>query len=277
MKKNWIVTIVLIIAIFLTACAPSAAPKVIDPVSLGFTAELNYVAIIALEKGYFTEEGLDVTVTEYSSGSKARDGLLNGEVDFSIIGISPLVFTSFDRSDFSIFGSVSTHYDLYKIVARKNSGIQDPADLKGKPIGVSEASSFHYFLHNFALEYGYSENDVELVFTAIADQPTALANEDVDAISTREPYISEAISLLGDNYVIFSQPNLPANTLNLVAMDTFIQEKPQVVEKVLRAMIKAEEFAVKTLLSQSQLWRQNWGLAKKNFRLNGATRHLVFP
>jgi NitT/TauT family transport system substrate-binding protein len=244
MKNFRIVPIILTVAIVLAACSP-AATEVTEPVSLGFTAELNYLAIIALEKGYFTEEGLDVTVTEYSSGSQARNGLLDGEVDFSVIGISPLVFTSFDRSDFRIFGSVSTHYDLYKIVARKDSGIQDPSDLKGKRIGFSEASSFHYFFHNFAIEHGYSENEVELVFAGASDQPAALANGDVDAISTREPYISEATSSLGNNYVIFSAPNLPSNTLNLVAMDTFIQEKPQVIEKILRAMIKAEDFAEK--------------------------------
>jgi len=266
MKNFRIVTILLTIAIVLAACAP-AAPKVIDPVSLGFTTELNYVAIIALEKGYFTEEGLEVTITEYSSGTKARDGLFNGEVDFSVIGISPLVFASFDRSDFKVFGSVSTHYDLYKIVARKDSGIQNPSDLRGKRIGVSEASSFHYFLHNFALEYGYSENDAELVFSAAADQPAALAHGDTDAISTREPYISEAISLLGDNYVVFSEPNLPANTLNLVAMDAFIQEKPQVIEKVLRAMLKAEAFANEHPAEAITIVASKLGISEKELQL----------
>ena len=232
-----------IFAMVIAGCAPKSNSDVKEPVSLGFAPSLNYLAITALEQGYFADEGLEVTVTEYSTGTKALNGLFDGEVDVSVVGTGPLVTASFDRSDFKIFSSVSTHYDLYRIVARKDSGIQTPSGLKGKRVGTSQGSSFHYFLHNFTLENGFSEDDVELVFSGAADQPAALANGDVDAISTREPYISEAISLLGENYIIFSEPGLPSNTLNLIAMDTYLQEKPQVAEKMLRALLRAEEFA----------------------------------
>jgi len=246
-KMNKLSIVLSVFALILMSCAPNAnlaiAPEDREAVSLGMAPELNILALIALEQGYFSDAGLDVTVTEYSSGTKVLNGLFDAEVEVGIVGLGPLAFASFDRSDFRIFGSVSTQFDLYKIVARKDSGIQEPGDLKSKRVGTSQASSFHYFLHNFALEYGFSEDDVELVFSGAADQPAALASGDIDAISTREPYISEAISLLGDNYVVFSVPTLPSNTLNLVALEGFIKEKPQVAERLLRAFVHAEEFA----------------------------------
>jgi len=246
---NRFIIVISVFALILVGCAPNAnsviAPEDREAVSLGMASSLNYLALIAIDQGYFSDAGLDVTVTDYTSGTKVLEGLFNGDVEVSIVGLSPLAFASFDHSEFRIFGSVSTQFDLYKIVARKDSGIQEPGDLKGKRIGTSEASSFHYFLHNFALEYGFSEDEVELVFSGAADQPAALASGDIDAISTREPYVSEAISLLGDNYVVFSEPALPSNTLSLVALESFLQEKPQVAERLLRALIRAEEFAAK--------------------------------
>lgn len=240
------IVLISFLAIILMGCATepneAAITESSDSVTLGIAPSLNYLAIIAQEQGFFVNEGLDVVVTEFTSGTKARNSLFSREVDVGIVGLGPTAFASMERSDFKIFGSVSTHYDLYKIVARKDSGIQEPTDLIGKRIGTSQASSFHYVFHNFSLGYGFSEDDVELVFASAADQPAALASGEVDAISIREPFISEAIGLLGENSIVFSNPDLPANTLNLVAMDEFIQENPQVIDKVLRAMISAEEF-----------------------------------
>jgi ABC-type nitrate/sulfonate/bicarbonate transport system substrate-binding protein len=238
----------LLAALSLSACLIQAQEKSPPPpteaVTLGLAPALNYLTLIALDQGYFSDEGLDVTVVEYSTGSRVlRDGLLAGEVEVGVIGLGPLVFGSFERDDFEIFGSISTLFDLYQVVARKDRAILAPADLKGKRLATSKASTFHYFVHNFLIENGLTDEEVTFSFKPAAELPAALASGEVDAISAREPFIAQAQNLLGDNAVVLAAPDLPANTLNLVALDPFLQNRPQVAERILRALIRAEDLA----------------------------------
>jgi NitT/TauT family transport system substrate-binding protein len=215
-----------------------------EKVTLGLAPDLNHLILIALEQDYFSAEKLEVTLKEYDTGSLVLDeGLLKGEVEVGVVGLGPLVFKSFERQDFKIFGSISTIFDLYKIVAAKDQDILTAADLRGKRLATSEGSSFHYFAYNFLIENGLTDEDVEFVFKKAGELPEALATGEVDAICTREPFISEAQELLGDNAVVLSEPSLPANTLNLVGLDGFIQNRPQVAARLLRALKQAEVFA----------------------------------
>jgi len=226
----------------LGGCAgQSQAPK--EAVTIGMAKSLNYMLLVALEQGYFSNEGLEVTIVEYSTGKRVlQDGVFAGEVDMGVVGLGPLTFASLERDDFKIVGSISTFFDLYRIVARKDAGISTPADLAGKRVATSKGSSFHYFLHNFLIENKLSEEDIEMSFPKAAELPQALADGEVDAFSGREPFISEAQALLGDEAIVFSELELPANTLNLVALDGLVNERPEVVESVLRALLQAEEF-----------------------------------
>jgi NitT/TauT family transport system substrate-binding protein len=74
--------------------------------------------------------------------------------------------------------------------------------------------------------------------------PEVFAAGEIDAFSMREPYISQARELVGaENVVIFAKPGLYLKSFNLVATNDLIRTKPQVIEKALRALIKAESFA----------------------------------
>ena len=240
--------LVLFAALLLPACRGTVAPGPVHKykVTFGFAKTLNYLPIIALEQGYFSSEGLDVTVVEYATGKRVlQDGVLGAQVDLGIVGIGPFVMASFDHKELRILGSTSTHFDLYRIVARKDAGILKAADLRGKRVATSKGSSFHFFLHNFLIENGLADQDIKLVFRASAELPGALADGEIDAFSSREPFIGEAEKLLGDDIVVLADPALPANTLNLVALDGFVQDQPEVVERMIGALIRAEDFAAR--------------------------------
>ncbi len=226
----------------IAACQPTRS----QAVSIGFAPSLNYVLIVALEQGYFADEGLKVTAKHYRTGKRVlHDGVLTEEVDVGIVGMGPLATESIDRQDITIFGSISTHYDLYKIVARRDSGIFVPSDLLGKRIATSRSSSFHFFLNNFMTEHQMQLDPNDVVFRQAADLPNVLARGEVDAISTREPFVTQARALLGENVIVFSEPSLPSNTLNAVSMRSFLNDNSEISTKLLRALIRSEEFIEK--------------------------------
>ena len=60
---------------------------------LNSTAHL--LAFVAKEEGYFEEEGLNVTLTQFSSASELSTGLESGKLDVAFIGSVPsLTFLS---------------------------------------------------------------------------------------------------------------------------------------------------------------------------------------
>lgn len=60
----------------------------------------------------------------------------------------------------------------------------------------------------------------------------------------REPFISQARELVGEeNAVLFAEPGLYLKTFNLVATGALIRGGSQTVDRVLRALVRAERFA----------------------------------
>lgn len=199
--------------------------------------------IIAQDQGLFSKEGLHMVVKEYPSGKRAIEGMLRGEVEVSTTAETPVVFSSFIRQDFRIVGSIGSTDNISKFVARKDSGIHAPADLRGKRIAVQEASAVHFYCHLFFLKHGITEKEVELSFIKVEAMPEMLSRGEIDGSCGREPFISRTKALLGYNAVVLAEKGLYQWTEEVVASDDFLRKKPEVIKRMLSALVKAEGFA----------------------------------
>jgi NitT/TauT family transport system substrate-binding protein len=182
-------------------------------------------------------------VDTYPSGKRALLGLLNGEVDITTSADVPIVSNSFDRQDFKILATVGSSDNEPRIVARRDRGIEKPADLLGKHIATQRNSAVHYFMDTFLLKHGLTADDVTISYKMAEELPRALISGEIDAFSMREPFVGQAKSELGDNAVVFEEPGLYFKTCNLVASAQFADKNPTIVDGVLRALIQAESFA----------------------------------
>ena len=221
-----------------------------DKITIAIPGEpLNALLIIAKELDLFSREGIDLIVKdEYSTGTGARalEGMLAGRVDVATsVAETALVFKSFQRQDFSVIASNGSSDNDAKIVARKDRGLTKLSDLRGKRIGTPKGTSMDFFLHVLLVKNGISQKDVAIRYGKLEELPVALAKGEIDALSVREPYVSEAMKLSEGNAFVLAEPGLYVKTLNVVALNSFIREKPDTVKKFLRALIRAEEFAKK--------------------------------
>lgn len=67
------------------------------------------MAFVAKEEGYFEEEGLKVTLTQFSSASELASGLESGKLDVALIGSVPALTFQSQGHDLTIFGGVMTN------------------------------------------------------------------------------------------------------------------------------------------------------------------------
>ena len=203
---------------------------------------LSIPVYIAQKQGFFSDEGLDVTLKEYSSGKKATQALFSGEVAISTVADMPVVLGSFKREDFCIIATFSHSFHMVKIIGRKDSGIKKEVDLKGKKVGVNRGTSSHFFLAVFLIHNRLSISDVEMINIKTVDLPAALKNNEVDAISVWQPYTQTAMQLLGDNAVELPSSENYRTTFSFAVMKMFAKEHPESLQKFLRAIDKAAAF-----------------------------------
>ena len=213
-----------------------------DPVTIGFAAILAAPVIIAHEKGYFFDEGLDVTMREYSAGKLALDGMFAGEVDLATVAETPVVFNSFKRDDFFILAMISSNADDLKIVVRKDRGIRKASDLKGRKIGTTFGTAAQFYLDSYLNISGLAKDDVTVINRTVSNLPADLQKGTVDAIATIEPYAYEARQLLGDNAMRLPKVDIYGIMYNLVTTKQFSKKHPETVKKVLKAIDKAVTF-----------------------------------
>lgn len=215
-----------------------------EPIRIGLPREpIGSLLIVALDQDFFSAEGLDVTlVRDYPSGKRAIGGMFDGDVDITACAEVPVVLKSLRQQNFQLFATIGASANEIMIVARKDKGVQSPGDLRGKRIATQQGSAVHFFLHIFLLKYGLSEQDVDLSFLKAEELPEALVTDKIDAFSMREPFIGQAKGLLGDNAVVFSEPGLYLKTFHAVATHRFIQEKPEVMSRMIRGLLRAERF-----------------------------------
>ena len=243
-RKVWLLLSLLASLIVLTSCEQSTPQLKTESLNLGLAMQpASALMMVALDQELFKAQGLDIVVKEYPSGKRAlREGLFTGGVDVASTADVPLTFAAFERDDFRIIASLFSASNVNRIVSRRDHGITKATDLKNKRMATQKASAVHFFMHLFLLENGISGKDVLVSFMKAEQLPKALANGEVDAFSMREPYVSEARSLLGDQAMVMSAPGAYEQMELLVATTTLLQERPVVAKRMLKALLQAEAF-----------------------------------
>jgi len=197
--------------------------------------------LITSRLGLFQREGLDVRIVPYPSGKLALAAMLAGDVDVAASADIPIVGRSLERDDFAIFATIAWSERGAWITARRDRGIERPADLRGKTIGTQRGSAVHFFLSAFLARHAIPETEVALVFLPAAELPAALANGQIDAFSMRNPFAAQAKALLGETAVELHDRDVYRQTFNLVAWKDALRDRRPVFAALLRALASAEQ------------------------------------
>lgn len=198
---------------------------------------------IAENKGYFEENGVEVTLKEFDSGRAAFTEMLSeGGLDMVTVAQTPVMFNSFNRSDFTIVAAMVSSYNDVHVLGRRDRGITKPSDLRGKKIGVTMGSTGQYFLGLFLSNAGIELSEVNLVDIKTGGLAKSLQEGTVDAISTWQPNLYNAEKALGDQGITFPTRKVFREDFYFVPNLQFLQNHPEAITRFLQALKKAEEF-----------------------------------
>ncbi len=270
-KKKLIEIIMVVIIASLAICSylwlSQEQPGPVEKVTLGVESSLLNAAVwVAENKSYFQEQGLDLTIKEYDSGRLSLLAMLKGDEGINICTAAPtpIMFSSFDRQDFSIFATFAYAYEDIKVIARADIGITTAKDLVGKKIGTAAGTTGQFFTETFLIQNEVSFSDIELVDIAPSELPGALNKGEVDAIVIWEPHGSTAMELLGDKAIRLPSADVYKTTFNFLVMNDFATENPEALKNFLRAIDKATTFAKNNIEESQDIVAERLNLDKEN-------------
>lgn len=194
-------------------------------------------------RGFYAAEGLEADMRMYPSGFQALEAMLAGECSLAAAAVPPVVHQSLRRKDFRVVAGVATSHDWHKIVARRDRGIQRAADLRGKRVVVAQSTSAHYFLDVFLVAHGLAPADAVKVYLPAQEVGPALLRGDADAMSHWEPNVQPVLKELGERGLLLPSAGLEDSPFLLLARLDFIGRQPKALQAVLRALLRAEDYA----------------------------------
>ena len=241
------------IAISLFGCKKSATDHAetqdtapLQKITVAYTYQPQSTLIhVALAKGFFAEEGLDVQSQLYTYGKAALQSLLEHKSDIATVAETPVMFSVLKGEKLFVIANIDASNQNNAIVARTDTGITVVSDLKGKRIGVTPGTTSDFFLDSLLTANLLSRADIQTVAMKPEEMLNAIMAKTIDAACTWNYPLAQIKRQLGTNGAVFFDRDIYTETFNLAAEQNFVLKNPETIKKFLRALIKAEKFVAK--------------------------------
>jgi len=226
----------------ITGCSPRSNPNTV-PVKLALLPILDTIPIyLAQEEGYFAQEGINVEFIPVGSAAERDQVMAANQADGMINDLVSVVLYNREESKVQAvrFMRVATKdQPLYRILAAKNSGIQDVKGLAGVPIGISQGSIINYVTDQLLLAEGLTEEQIKIIAVPkIPERMALLGSGEIEAATLPEPFATLAIQQGARE--ITNDTRHPEYGNSVISFrKTFLEDHPDTVKGFLRAVEKA--------------------------------------
>jgi ABC-type nitrate/sulfonate/bicarbonate transport system substrate-binding protein len=204
---------------------------------------LSLPIFVALEQGFFTEQGIDAQVIDCVGGVSCMRELLDGRADVATASEMAVAFGAFHRSDYAIVSTIATSSSNLKLVAGARAGtLATPRDWAGKRVGTSLGSASHYFLELHLLALNVDPRGLTIIDLAPDKSVGALQSGHVDAVAVWEPFGYLAAKAPGATGRVLPRASAYMQTFNLVAARRLFGVRDDALVRMLRAVERGQQF-----------------------------------
>ncbi len=243
MKLTKPIRILLAAVVAVALVAASCGDDEPDTLSVGIAADgflLGSQAWVALDRGYFDEENLEVQMSQYGTGIEAIQAVIAGQADIGpALDFAVLNLAAAAEENMRVVAAIAAPLPGFHSLAVRNeiNGLQD---LAGKKIGYVQGTSEHFVTVRHLEQNGISLDDVELVpLPGLFELVGALRTNDIQAAwvwlnGTVEAEEDPDLKILGNDSNV-----LDTVAIYLVASTEWADENQEIIERILRAYDKA--------------------------------------
>ncbi len=212
----------------------------------------NYASVwsilTGIDKGYFAEEGLEISLWPFNDGPSEIAAMEGGSVDLAYIGHGAHKLCINGQAQIFLPSSV---HSTDRIIVLPSAGVESAeqlANLKGKKIAYNGGSSSETALKGALTVAGLTMDDVQAFEMEPSNMVASMMSGSVDACTAWNPYSNQIM----DNCEGAKELEFATDSVNLaswICLPKFAEENHDVLVRFTRALLKAMDFA-----SQEENW-----------------------
>lgn len=199
------------------------------------------IPYVAIDKGFFRKEGLEVEGRMFPSGREALQALLAKHAQLQSVSETPVAHAILQGNDIVTVATAARHIEA-KLIARPSRGIRSPADIRGKRVATLPGTNSDYFMYRFFEHYGIALGDIKIANMSPPDMVVAYAKGAIDAYFAWEPHIYYGKKQVPDDSLVFYPGRLYQGRITVNMNRDYVRQNPEIVRKVIRALLAAEDF-----------------------------------
>lgn len=198
---------------------------------------------VADQKGFYAEQGIDITFEPFDFVNFPIEKVVNGEADFGVTGASELLIA---REAGEPVVAIAVIYQENPVVAYAlaESGIEKPIDMVGKRVGIQTGTNVETVIQATLANQQLTFDDVEVVPIEFDVQPVLDGEVDVaTGYLTNEPIQLEG---MGKRVNIINPVHYGVNRYADVLFTTeeMIETDPELVQRFVDATLQGWEYAL---------------------------------
>ena len=215
---------------------------------LDYTPNTNHTGIyVAIAKGYYADEGLDVEVVQPpEDGADALVGAGKAQVGMSYQDVMANYLGSDDPLPVTAVAA-SIQHNTSGIISRKGDGITRPKGMENKRYATWDQDVEKAIIKSVVTTDGGDFSKVQLIPASSSDEVTGLKANEFDCVWCYEAWAVQNAKVQGFDYDYFSFRDIDSvfdyYTPVIIANNDFLKSRPGVAKAFLRATKKGYEYA----------------------------------
>jgi NitT/TauT family transport system substrate-binding protein len=233
-----ILSILLIIAIPLSACSANETIAEKQPLRIGWSLYPGwYPLVIAQQQGLFEKHGIEVELVLYPTYDDTAPQLGSGFVDAAALVLGDVLLE--DVGNYASVALVTDNsFGADQLIASPE--VLETQDLRGKRIGFSTGTFGELLVREMLKKYNVDVDEVSFVEISPEQVPNAIPSS-IDIGHTFEPFASQA--RVNGNDVIFTSADAPGVIVDTIAFrNSILKERPEDVRNFINAWFEAVEY-----------------------------------
>ncbi len=228
------------------AAKPSGPPDEVK-LQLKWVPQAQFAGyFVALEKGYYTDENLDVTIVPGGPDIVSEQQVANGQADFGVDWVAS--FLAFRDKGLPLIDVAQIYQSSgLLLVSKKSANITKPEDLKGKNVGVWYGGNEFEFLALMDKLKFDPDKDMNVIKQGFTMDPFLAGQMDAASAMTYNEYqivLESGVKPEDLNVINYTQEGVGMLEDNLFTSEDIVKNKQDLVQRFVRASIKGWQSAV---------------------------------
>lgn len=204
---------------------------------------------VAIDRGWFKEAGLDVSMMRGYGGNRTANELDQGQYEIGYVDPVSLALNRANGGKIRLVGAINTHWPAGICYIEKNGEKKNLDAMKGLQLGGGSASPVHNIVPAWLEANGKPKDFIRLLRLDPAVVDASLVEGKIDLAecwrASNRPVILKQAKIAGVNigWIEYSDYGLNAYGSGFAASEDMIAKKPDVIRKFLKASYRGFDFA----------------------------------